>query len=242
MFSGFACQLVNLRRKSQDACRHGLKRCAMIAPQTGACFGRGRSGLGDARVHAVSNRCGALAALLAAVALCGCSGDLFERSAWFQKRPDFFGREGGYTYSELQETKQKPITANDLISPNGACPSRPMPPQMQPAVAVPAAPNNPNAPSAVATSADPLLGEGVALGMSECDVVERAGEPASIQIGRNPNGDRTALLTYQSGPRPGIYRFERGRLTEINELDNPPPPPQTAKKKPRKKKPPQQSS
>ncbi len=222
---------------------HSLNRDAMIATQTGACFGRGRSGLGDARVYAVSNRCGALAVLLAAVALSGCGETgAFDTGPWFQKPLDLFGREGGYTYSELQETKQKPITANDLIQPNGACPPRPMSPQMQPPPTNPGAPINPNATPAVATSADPLLGGGVALGMSECDIVDRVGQPSSIQIGRSPDGDRTAVLTYQSGPRPGIYRFERGRLMDINELDNPPSPPQTAKKRPPKKKPPQQSS
>ena len=33
------------------------------------------------------------------------------------------------------------------------------------------------------------------------DVVNRAGQPSSVQIGSLPNGDRTATLTFQSGPR-----------------------------------------
>ena len=61
-----------------------------------------------------------------------------------------------------------------------------------------------------------MLGGGIALGMSECDVVFRAGQPSSVQIGNAPNGDRTAVLTYQSGPRPGIYHFLRGGLTEMD--------------------------
>jgi hypothetical protein len=72
--------------------------------------------------------------------------------------------------------------------------------------------------------------------MTECEVVSRAGPPNSVQLGRNPNGDRTAVLSYQGGPRPGIYHFERGRLTQMDRVEVAPPPPQ---KKPAKtKKPP----
>ena len=86
-----------------------------------------------------------------------------------------------------------------------------------------AAPTAPAAPGASATDAaapaagtGALLGTAVALGMSECDVVFRAGQPNSVQIGQNPNGDRTAVLTYNAGPRPGIYHFERGELMEMD--------------------------
>ena len=68
--------------------------------------------------------------------------------------------------------------------------------------------------------------------MNECDVVLRAGQPSSVQIGQNPNGDRTALLTFNAGPRPGVYRFERGVLTEMDraaQASNPPPPPEKKK-------------
>jgi hypothetical protein len=77
----------------------------------------------------------------------------------------------------------------------------------------------------------------VGLGMTECEVVARAGPPNSVQLGRNPNGDRTAVLSYQSGPRPGVYHFERGRLMQMDRVEVAAPPP--AKKKPAKtKKPP----
>jgi len=77
-----------------------------------------------------------------------------------------------------------------------------------------------------------LLGGGVALGMSECDIVNRAGAPNSVQLGNNPNGDRTAVLTFNAGPRPGIYHFERGALMEIDGVPAPPAAPKVAKKKP----------
>lgn len=68
--------------------------------------------------------------------------------------------------------------------------------------------------------------------MTECDVVYRAGTPNSVQLGKNPNGDRTAVLTYNAGPRPGIYRFERGELMQMDRVAEPAPAPAVAKKKP----------
>jgi hypothetical protein len=181
-----------------------------------------------------------LAVLAASAALCGCADiDFSTQQAWFAKPLDVSGRNSGYTFSELQESKQRqrPITANDLVSGNGACPSPPAATQVV-AAAAPAAPTVPSAPGASATDAaapaagtDALLGTAVALGMSEFDVVFRAGQPNSVQIGQNPNGDRTAVLTYNAGPRPGIYHFERGQLAEMDSVAPPPAPPKTASKK-----------
>jgi hypothetical protein len=167
----------------------------------------------------------ALAALATAIALSGCANvDLDSSTRWFAKPFDWGGRNSGYTFSDLQQTKQeRPITANDLVQPNGSCPA---PPANGTAVA-----SNPGAPAAAGADQDSLLGGGIALGMSECEVVNRAGQPNSVEIGKNPNGDRTAALTYNNGPRPGIYRFERGRLMELDRVAEPPPPPQQAKKK-----------
>ena len=84
-----------------------------------------------------------------------------------------------------------------------------------------------------AAAAPSLLGAPVALGMSECQVVDRAGAPSAVQIGTNPNGDRTALLTYDAGPRPGIYHFERGHLMVMDRVAVAAPEPKVLKKKPR---------
>jgi hypothetical protein len=66
-------------------------------------------------------------------------------------------------------------------------------------------------------------------------VVYRAGAPSNVQLGDNPNGGRTLVLTYNSGPRPGIYRFEAGHLMTMDRVEEPPPPaPTVAKKKPAK--------
>lgn len=171
---------------------------------------------------------GAFAALMLAVMLCGCANpEVFESSErWFSKPFDLTGRKGGYTFSELQENKKKlgPVTANDLVSANGYCAPPPLSAVPAP---VPSAASGPVAlPSAAQTAdamppapeAPSLLGGGIALGMTECDVVYRAGTPSSVQIGQKPDGARTAVLTVDGGPRAGIYRFDRGRLTEMDDL------------------------
>jgi hypothetical protein len=167
------------------------------------------------------------------LALCGCANVEFEnKDAWFSKPFEFVSRNKGYSFSELQESKDRtrPITANDLVDPNGGCPApAAAAPSPQPASGG-AADNAAAAPSA-APDAD-LLGRGIALGMSECDVVFRAGAPSNVQIGNGPNGTRSAVLTFNAGPRPGIYHFEAGALMEIDRTQVAPAPPQTAKKKP----------
>ena len=171
-------------------------------------------------------------ALAGALALGGCANvDLENKDAWFAKPFQVVSRNGGYQFSELQEAKERtrPITANDLVAANGSCP----PPAVQQApVAVPAAAGNQPGSAPTATDSTALLGGGIALGMSECDVVNRAGAASSVQIGNAPNGGRTAVLTFNSGPRPGIYHFEAGALTEVERVQTAPAPAQTAKKKP----------
>jgi hypothetical protein len=176
---------------------------------------------------------GVAAALAIAGALCGCANVDFETQNWFSKPLDVLGQKGGFTYSELQETsQQRVITASDLVDASGACPAPP--------VAAPAGgPNFPAQTSPPTSATSSLLGGGIALGMSECDVVHRAGQPGSVQLGNAPNGDRTALMTINGGPRPGIYRFAAGRLMQIDRVETLPTQPQTVKKKPAQpKKPP----
>lgn len=176
-----------------------------------------------------ANQIGVVGALAVAVALGGCANvDYENKDAWFAKPFEFVSRKGGFTFSELQESKARtqPITSNDLVAANGSCPAPAVP--QAPAAAAASQPGS--APAAADSST--LLGGGIALGMSECDVVNRAGAASAVQIGKNPNGDRTAVLTINSGPRPGIYHFEAGALVEVERVQMAPAPAQTAKKKP----------
>jgi len=210
---------------------------AMIGPQSAACCVKGlyaQVGVReDSRVHLRSNRIGVLAALILAAALSGCANtDIFDSNErWFSRSFDITGKTGGYTFSELQESsRNRALTANDLVNADGACPPLPAPAaasmQPSPAAAAPI-PNAPETPT--------LMGQGIALGMSECDVVYRAGAPSNVQLGKDQNGDRSLVLSYNSGPRPGIYRFDAGRLMDMDRVEVPPPPPEpkaVKKKKP----------
>jgi hypothetical protein len=196
----------------------------MIAPQTGAHLPAGAELSagpgGDVPVQVRSNRSGVLAARGLALALAGCArADVFDTSErWFSRPFDFSGRNAGYTYSELQDTNASrgPVGANDIVDASGACPAAPAPM----AAAAPASAESQGVMPAPAGAAEPsLLGGAIALGMSECEVVYRAGAPANVQIGTNPNGARSVVLTYNGGPRPGIYHFEAGRLMDMDRVE-----------------------
>jgi len=184
---------------------------------------------GDDRVFARSKGSAAFAALAMALALSGCADST---AGWFSKPLNLAGNNLGYTYSQLGEARMdRPVTANDLVDANGACPNYAAP-------ATPlAATGSADAGSPASSGTASLLGAGVALGMSECDVVARLGQPTAVNLGSNPNGTRSAILTFKSGPRPGLYRFNSGRLAEMDRVEVPPPPPQPEKKKTVKKKP-----
>ncbi|MGA8693024.1 MAG: hypothetical protein WB689_04120, partial [Xanthobacteraceae bacterium] len=71
-----------------------------------------------------ANEIGVVGALAVAIALGGCANvDYENKDAWFAKPFEFVSRKGGYTFSELQESKDRsrPITANDLVAANGSC-------------------------------------------------------------------------------------------------------------------------
>jgi len=176
----------------------------------------------------------AAAVIVPPLALCGCS--MFDNTtSWFPKSFNFVAPTSGYSYSQLDEARMnRPIAANDLVEPNGTCPRYVAQAPAQP----PSADANAGAAAAADTAA--LIGSGIAIGMSECDVVARLGPPTAVNLGRNPDGDRSAVLTFNAGPRPGVYRFAAGRLTEMDRVEAPPPPPASAppeKKKVVKKKP-----
>jgi hypothetical protein len=156
----------------------------------------------------------------AMTALCGCAD-----SGWFSRPADFFGAKGGYSYSDLGDVRRdRPITANDFVNANGGCPS-------------PVASAQPG--TGGTNDSSGLVGGGVAIGMSECDVVQRLGQPSNVNLGQNPNGLRSAILSYSTGLRPGVYRFEAGKLTEMDRVEQPAmaAEPKATKKKIAKKKP-----
>jgi hypothetical protein len=82
----------------------------------------------------------------------------------------------------------------------------------------------------------PLTSGGIALGMTECQTVQRAGTPSNVAISTGEKGERKVVLTYLSGPWPGIYTFAGGRLNVVERAPEQPKPEKT-KKTPKKKPP-----
>ncbi|HWP26446.1 MAG TPA: hypothetical protein VNL39_08905 [Xanthobacteraceae bacterium] len=112
---------------------------------------------------------------------------------------------------------RKPVPPEELVDNEGRCLSSPM---AAAETAPEAAGSDP-----VTTPTNPALAVGgIALGMTECDVVKRAGSPEKVLIGTNERGERTVTLTYTGNMRPGIYTFTAGRLVSIERAPEPPAP------------------
>jgi hypothetical protein len=118
-------------------------------------------------------------------------------------RPDWLTYSGG-----KNEFALRPATAADMVTADGQC-------------AMPAAASA-SANAAESPEATPLVQGGIALQMTECDVVRRAGPPEQLQIGTNERGERTVVITYIRGDRPGVYRFVAGRLNSIERAPSAP--------------------
>ena len=118
-----------------------------------------------------------------------------------------------------QTVVSRPISPEDLVDAQGRCGS-----------AAPAVDNS----LEPVLSSEPRLPKGVALRMTECEVVRALGPTRQMEIVPSPDGERNVVMTYTVGERAGIYRFKAGRLVEIERGAEPPPPPE---KKPAPKKP-----
>lgn len=153
---------------------------------------------------------------------------------------------------------QGPVPPEDMVSADGRCapPTAALAQAASPAPAQPPAPadravgsvagdlTGAPMPAATQASADPglqrlepttgapLVAGGIALGMTECQAVQRAGSPNNVAISAGDRGERKVVLTYLSGPWPGIYSFSDGRLKVI---DRAPEQPKPAKAVPKKK-------
>lgn len=153
----------------------------------------------------------------------GCSGatDLMSRDAeWFSRPGRLFIRNVSIDAPPLNPNT--PVTAEDLVSAEGACPGM-------------AAPGNAQALADGPAGAPVQPAGSVALGHTECDVVRGLGAPDSVNLSSNPRGERQAVVTWTRGGRPGIYTFNAGRLSSVERAPEPPAPARVAKPKTRKK-------
>ena len=171
-------------------------------------------------------------------------------------------RTADYNYFYKRDSRGiGPVTAADLVGPDGRCAFDAMPsaqagtyppsPGASPAPEAAAEPINPRSNSVLYFTAGPQANterripsnpgvppevrsgpRGVALSMTECQVVQLAGYTDRVEIGADPLGRRMVTLTYMTGERPGIYRFADGRLVSMERVEGPPAPkkPQPARK------------
>ena len=162
-----------------------------------------------------ARRWGPLAAALVLAGLAGCSGEMPSMPKFDLgiTRPDtnFFVKD--------DKPVQRPATGEELIGADGRCAGdavgRPSALNFQ---AGPAAPGSPPPPGPAEGAASGPVRTGVGLGMSECDVVRALGVTDRIEMSSNERGERSLVLTYPKGSRPGVYRFVAGRLTSIERL------------------------
>lgn len=186
----------------------------------------------------------------------------------FSKSDPIRSADYNYFYRRDQSAASSVVTAADLVGPDGRCAFEaapaptysPPPPGAAPADPVAQAPAsepiNPRSNQALYFTAGPEAGRaaggaqsmppevrggprGIALQMTECQVVQLAGNTDRVEINANERGQRSVTLTYMTGPRPGIYRFLGGRLASMERVAEPPQPakPQRAVKNAKKSAP-----
>ncbi len=176
-------------------------------------------------------------ACTAALAVAGCSsggssdGGLFSKPFNPFETPDWAKPASVSKTSDLGPSG--PVGPDDLVGPDGRCGAPVVQAAPQPEAGVVVTPGENLAPGG------PTVLGGIALGMSECQAVQRAGTPGNVSISGGDKGERSVVLTYVGGPWPGIYRFADGRLKVIDRAPAPPAPP---KAPPKKKKAPAKKS
>lgn len=184
---------------------------------------------------------------LLAVALGGCSTDLssFSVADLNPLKGNDPLRAADYNYFyKRDQTVSGVVTAADLVDPDGRCAfdatptlapaapealaqspaSDPINPRSNQALYFTAGPETGRTASAAPNALPPQVRSGptgIALQMTECQVVRVAGSTDRVEIGTDPRGQRNVTLTYLSGERPGIYRFVGGRLASMERVAEP---------------------
>jgi hypothetical protein len=160
-------------------------------------------------------RIAAAAALTSAIGACSTDMNLSDLDP--SRKIAVLTRPAWLTYSghEQEALTLRPVAETDLIGREGQCAA---------------------GPGGAATGEPGQMQTGIALQMTECEVVSRAGSPDNIEFGVNERGERALALTFMRGPRPGIYRFAAGRLYSIERGPEPPSAPAKQHQKPPAKK------
>lgn len=113
-----------------------------------------------------------------------------------------------------------PVSPEDEVDAAGRCA---IVARAQPEVSVGSIAGDLGTTASVAPVEQSLVPGGVSLGMTECQVVSHAGQPGQVDIGAYETGERKVVLTYMSGPWPGMYTFQSGRLKVVDRVAVPEP-------------------
>jgi hypothetical protein len=183
--------------------------------------------------------------LACALALGGCAQQLSSiteahETGWFSKPMELFRKPEWATVASNNSdlNPSGPVAAEDLVSADGQCAANPADAaaaHAAPAATPVSAPGSgfegglQTGPGAGPAALPPVTGA-IALGMTECQAVRRAGNPSHVAVSAGENGERRVVLTYLSGPWPGIYTFDSGRLKVVDAA-----PVQERKPEPKKK-------
>jgi len=176
----------------------------------------GRRELSRWAMKSVKRSGGFAAALVALTSMLGaCSADLSLNNVTLAPKPETLARK---TDSPAwgRSSFDRSVGLTELLAPDGQCASL----EQAPAG---------SAGAGQAQAASPPLG-GIALQMTECDVVRRAGAVEKFEFGVTDRGERSLVLTYLRGPWPGIYRFAGGRLVSVERAPEPPGTPEKSRK------------
>jgi hypothetical protein len=203
--------------------------------------------------HRTVYRIALVCAAALALGACKNSAQIFQdnnEGGWFSKPLDVFAKPS-WASATVNDNRNSlgpsgPAAPEELVGADGRCGTSPAE-AAQASAAAPAdsavatvAGDLGGAPAATPASATPgevpptLMG-GVALGMTECDVVRRAGTPSNVSISAGDRGERRVVLTYLTGPWPGIYTFDAGRLNVVDRAPEPPKPAKPVKTRKAKK-------
>ncbi len=205
--------------------------------------------------HRTVYRIALVCAAALALGACKNSAQIFQdnnEGGWFSKPLDVFAKPSWASATVDDRNSlgpSGPAAPEELVGADGSCGVSPG----EAAQASAAAPADsavgtvagdlggmPAATPASATPGDavpsgPTVMGGVALGMTECDVVRRAGMPGNVNISAGDRGERRVVLTYLTGPWPGIYTFDAGRLKVVDRAPEPPKPAKPVKTRKAKK-------
>lgn len=175
----------------------------------------------------------ACALVAAASALSGCGGFEMPEMTLFPNRGQLFKSQDWATATSTSSkaspdfASSRPVSPEDYVDGSGLCAGHVAPAEVSSGAAL--------VDAAGAPATQPVAAGGVALGMTECQVVAHAGQPGQVDIGADEAGARKVVLTYMSGPWPGIYTFASGRLKVVDRVAQPEPV-KPAKKKARSPK------